>query len=104
MTQELKPCPFCGGGVEYFELSWTATAFSGHMYASPFWQIRCKDCRATLGDFDTKNEAIAAWNTRAERTCEAKLCCDGFYRCTECGHSMLPSSNYCPHCGAKVVE
>ena len=65
MTQELKPCPFCGGEAEYFELSWATTAFSGHMYASPFWQIRCKDCRATLGDFKTKQDAFDAWNTRA---------------------------------------
>lgn len=64
MTNELKPCPFCGGEAEYFELSWTTTAFGGHKYAVPFWQIRCKDCRATLGDFETKQDAIKAWNTR----------------------------------------
>ena len=58
------------------------------------------DCRS-LVDYV---EQLEANNTHAERTCEAKLCCDGFYRCTECNHVMLPSSNYCSNCGAKVVD
>ena len=70
----------------------------------------------------TKEEAIAAWNRRAERTCR-NVCewnIDAFhFTCSECGaeiggddwgdspvfvgdyHEQL---SYCPNCGARVIE
>ena len=44
---KLKKCPFCGGEAEIF------------------WVI-CKECTAETKDFDTKEEAIEAWNRRVE--------------------------------------
>ena len=64
MTEELKPCPFCG-----------AKAIHGsHKKGSPgAWEndedhwIFCAsdDCLAHVGMCETKDEAIAAWNRRA---------------------------------------
>jgi hypothetical protein len=54
MSDELKPCPFCGGGV--------------HWEDEMLDVVRCFRCTAdgpwSLGA--GKSEAIAAWNTRAE--------------------------------------
>ena len=56
---ELLPCPFCGG-----EASATNYIVEG--------AVRCSDCRAyvsrTHGQYDEAGyeEAIAAWNTRAD--------------------------------------
>lgn len=47
---ELKKCPFCGGEAEIVEYT-------------IFW-VTCKECAAETKDFDTKEEAIEAWNRR----------------------------------------
>lgn len=67
MTSELKPCPFCGGEAKLWS----------HHYAEEdltLWQVRCnrdflrKKCymNDSFVTFDTEEEAIEAWNTRAE--------------------------------------
>ena len=60
---ELLPCPFCGGEAE------TLTAES--MHGGYLFGIMCNDCRSRGDVYDTEAEAIAAWNSRAERTCYA---------------------------------
>lgn len=50
---ELKPCPFCGGKAECFTVN------------SASW-VYCTDCRCETWVCDTPEEAIAAWNRRAE--------------------------------------
>ena len=52
MSEELKPCPFCGGEAEIFE--------------SAICQIRCSNCNAR-SCWNTKDKAIEAWNRRAEQ-------------------------------------
>ena len=100
---ELKPCPFCGGEAD------TMHAAAGYVYAI------CEDCGARSSSFGLENRAIEAWNTRAERTCHILnhgspwefsvplLQCDGcealFY-----GDATGDIPNYCPNCGAKVVN
>ena len=117
MTDELKPCPFCGGDAEtcsyYFEEKDRTS-----------WQVRCKErpydvehpCYTadSFISFATEAEAVEAWNTRAERTCKIEnagkvpeniIESETVWFCSECGspiyNDMTPS--YCIYCGAKVV-
>lgn len=96
----LKSCPFCGG--------------EAHTYRNNLWHVGCEHAHngcVTMSAFVTEAEAVAAWNARAERTCERV-----FYKptgvlvCSECGAGMPKQLdkycylNYCPNCGAKVVS
>ena len=130
MSEELKPCPFCGGEAEIYN-----DGFGGN------WAVRCACGAEVSGYIETEAEAVAAWNTRAERTCDEcqfdavpatdenmakrgwvreRTCRNmGYYidhtrfKCSECGYNgwvkwakdgedKVPC--YCPNCGAKVVE
>lgn len=109
MSNELKPCPFCGGEAEYRAAKYVRTAFKH--------SVVCLDCFASIPPKDSKHEAINAWNTRAERTCtmtklEPPLLLEGWWSCSECGPVFPPCNDeiavgvlqQCPHCGAKVVN
>ena len=58
MSDELKPCPFCGGEAHIDGTSWRPT--DG---AEVAW-VTCKRCDA-YGPTLPLKEAIAAWNRRA---------------------------------------
>lgn len=63
MSDELKPCPFCGG-----EATFGTNSGSGYEY------IRCCRCKArTYSGYKTQQEAIQAWNSRAVPRYEAKV-------------------------------
>lgn len=104
---ELLPCPFCGG---------EAVLYNGN-YG---WNVRCKDGKITVFtdcpakktgeiDYDTEEDAIVAWNTRAERMCHIVETPLGIHDdttaevCSECRVTIDRDCNYCPNCGAKVV-
>ena len=97
---DLKPCPFCGGEAEY------GLTMAGE-------EAYCKKCHAAMPRLTTKAEAIAAWNSRAERTCkqeERGWGTEGDHARVwlTCGHDcMVPTvqdlPNYCPICGARTV-
>lgn len=111
---ELKPCPFCGGEAEL-------TGFN----APEYW-VWCPSCKASTDAHTGKENAVAAWNTRAERTCEnvnevrenGKLVkrVARIFKCSACGYGIddVYMTNerdfmtddwprYCSSCGAKVV-
>lgn len=106
---ELLPCPFCG-----------SIRVSGVTLSDETRMFRefgcCEDCGASTTTYATKQEAIDAWNTRHERTCE-NVYGGREFECSECGmqwhlldrtdateewaHVRTPG--FCPNCGAKVV-
>lgn len=55
MQSELKPCPFCGAP----DIDPDAEDDNGRFY------VCCMNCWATASHYETKADAIAAWNTRA---------------------------------------
>lgn len=99
MTDELRPCPFCGGPAVV------------HEYNGGFASIGCGgqcDFKPSAFGFPSVDSAIEVWNTRAERTCiiinqpDAEGC--SFWVCSVCGFPYTDGNNYCPGCGAKVVN
>lgn len=110
---ELLPCPFCGGEAELLTF-WD------------FYKFSCKnaDCQAHVADapyvqhaegvwYGSIDEARAAWNTRAERTCKMNLVKmfpeyeDCAFECWECSACKRTNDEqrprFCPNCGVKVV-
>lgn len=63
MSDELKPCPFCGFGAVHhyeYEIGWCVIcAASG--------------CTCEISDYQTQDEATAAWNKRQETPAGWKL-------------------------------
>ena len=109
MSDELRPCPFCGSKPKLDYLDYNEPKHQ--------WFIRCgsdhDDC--IVHPFlwcESEETAIAVWNKRDERgTCHvtkvAKLN-DNYGFKLSCGHSMVnpfdDHPNYCPWCGAEVVD
>ncbi|MBR1486297.1 MAG: Lar family restriction alleviation protein [Synergistaceae bacterium] len=68
MTEELKPCPFCGGEARITNL------IPPRLYVKDTaFCVYCASCNLLFGfdidyggEFSTENEAIEAWNRREE--------------------------------------
>ena len=62
MSQELKPCPFCGSDtVDYLKLSPTC------------WTVACGPCETEGPAASTSEEAAETWNKRAQPAGEAVI-------------------------------
>ena len=106
MTDNLLPCPFCGGEAKVFHYS--------SAIRDEVWRVVCDRPFCAQGpDGYTEAEAVSAWNTRAERTCtNVDTDDDCYFECSQCGSAALVEykssgygvPRYCPNCGAKVVE
>ena len=117
--QELKPCPCCGSSNGLYVL---LEDEHGR------WSVFCDMCKTSFHNenhCDTRDDAISAWNRRAERTCRNLLSgqYDGeTFKCSERVHVCEVAITdepepfscftdwycelqaYCPHCGARVIE
>lgn len=131
MSDELKPCPFCGGEAT-FAAHATAEEMDYGIICRTMAVIGCDACEFCMSG-ETDEEAVAAWNARAAVTDEqfslavhdgrvwqvVRECHDAgtssnFFRCSSCGCEIMRcvdgwkplymgEVNYCPNCGAKVV-
>lgn len=59
LTDQLLPCPFCGGEAEFHDTSST-------------W-VRCEDCGAEIQCQIEKKDAARLWNRRASAIAKATL-------------------------------
>lgn len=53
MTETLKRCPFCGGKPDL-----------GSYSSSGNWIVVCSKCEAETQVYETKRDAVKAWNAR----------------------------------------
>lgn len=103
---QLKPCPFCGGEAKVNTLQWnggyTATALCKNEPNAHYLNTWDED------EAKAVERITDAWNTRAERTCRLRMTTVG-WGCSACHvvswtTERKPKPNYCPNCGAKVVD
>ena len=115
----MKPCPFCGGDAELHQ-TYHLLHQTHHQGSAWFAWCANDECpvKPMTNDYETCVEAIAVWNHRAERTCEWKVKHYGpmftVFECSVCGFKRYEplairgyaelEPNYCPNCGARVVE
>ena len=69
MAETLKPCPFCGG--EAHELVGKADD-GGRKYKIGCYDPDCAGSAFEATVFFYEEDAVAAWNRRAERTCRVR--------------------------------
>lgn len=62
-TQELKPCPFCGGRCDIVR----GESVSDAWRHGRFWRVFCTKCQVRQLFHKTKKESIKAWNHRVDR-------------------------------------
>ena len=109
MSEELKPCPFCGGEAHIAE----RLTYGGKLYGACCYGTLCPGSEPFPWCLDYE-DAADAWNRRAERTCRMVRArwddgeCVWGCRCTACGDRFTYETGttwrYCPACGARVVE
>jgi Lar family restriction alleviation protein len=56
MTDDLKPCPFCGGKAQ----------FMASVIATGDYYVTCTNCDATTAYARTQAGAVRAWNRRTD--------------------------------------
>jgi len=107
---KLEPCPFCGGEAELKDMTFEIEG----MNVGKTYFVECEN--GCMEYFKTRKEAVEAWNKRAERhghweTYESEKTYADFsfwsvkaLSCSECKRLVLNSSDYCPHCGARMEK
>ena len=112
MNDELRNCPFCCGKVSIIEVTERPDAFVEETF------IQCEECGFSFHHKWLSTETlIKYWNKREERTChtdERTTTRHGKFKtkygnrvplCECCGYSIGDKRyNFCPKCGARVVE
>lgn len=130
MSDELKPCPFCGGKPTFVHA--TSEDIGNGYVCRTLAVISCDHCMFDMTG-ETDEKAAAAWNARAavaderfslavndgeawQRVLECHMVPVSLYdeesvdgiECDECGWSDVhewydPMPEFCPSCGAKVA-
>lgn len=68
MMPELKPCPFCGATESTGMVHDCVVPVESFMKREiiEFYSVQCFCCGCRIGNHNTKEGAIAAWNRRAD--------------------------------------
>ena len=61
MTEELKPCPFCGGKAEIYSIC-DGISFIGCKTEKCYLSIK----QQRIGMYSVEKQMISAWNRRAD--------------------------------------
>lgn len=114
-TIELLPCPFCGGDAVLFTRDsayWVQCITKGDEPMGGCLNgtaVYKRHSEIPALDYDPREKAIEAWNTRQVETCHSIDPVDSgeFFICSNCNFGagrveFIP--NYCPSCGRKVVD
>ena len=100
---EWKPCPFCGSDDLVMSGREVYAFMTGKRLE--FYRVKCDTCGAMVdNDFKDAEEAIEAWNKRADEKVGKWLeRGEGpWVQCSLCGASSLYAPECCPRCGAKM--
>lgn len=97
MSDEDMTCLFCGrGGVSVMVID-EVTDPGCDIANVPIYAANCPYCGARGPMALSEDEAVAAWNRRAERTCSPI-----FGECSECRYPLRDHARYCSNCGARI--
>ena len=113
-------CAFCGHDEARVIVVDEVTDAGCEEATVPLYAASCPYCGARGPMALSDDEAVEAWNRRAERTCQIVVSVDRspasyggrVHRCSTCGKA-LPGAlfrngwtqlDYCPRCGARVTE
>ncbi len=118
MSDELKPCPFCGGEADAWEYEDEQDVLDpislGYIDTRciTWYCVGCESCEMSTSRL-SRDDAVTAWNTRAERTCRMEPAVGGGWYCSECHIWVAPDAmanatehmapRFCLNCCAKVV-
>lgn len=82
-TTELLPCPWCGVDMKLHAINypWSDGDPGWNIWHEDMGEAGKRKCPMEMGCYDTKEEAITAWNTRAELGSEPPY--DELLRCIE---------------------
>ena len=58
VSEELQPCPFCGGEARKRNVEHT-------LLGDTYWGITCINCNCGTAGYLNYNNAVKAWNRRA---------------------------------------
>ena len=64
VTEQLKPCPFCGGDDVRLQQNGYTKLPDGSRKPT-WWEVACMDCDF-VGPGDDREKVIEHWNRRAE--------------------------------------
>lgn len=69
---KLKPCPFCGATESSGMISESIVPVESFLKAKTveFYTVKCHCCGCKVGNHNTKDDAISAWNRRVNNDSE----------------------------------
>ena len=85
MTEELKPCPFCGGKAKIKK-----DDEGNHFY------VLCKKCGTKSISTANETEAIDLWNMRPDKLINCPCCNHSYINTIKTRNGYIV---WCPHCG-----